>query len=204
LKTMSHSEIQATNPLKLTVVEPGQTGSSANGVFIERLTSDDTDDVKEFLKKIQELKTTHHDLIIPPFSQLMPPVSATLLGYVLEDPIAMTCTNQIYLTKTIEKAIKAFTPDDMFRKFMLEAEKIVCETNADGESISMKQAYKYTASWSRLRMELLEGREVDELKESKIVDLFVDGIRPFHFRNAIKEAVEHLRTLERHGSLETT
>ncbi|GKT37569.1 hypothetical protein ADUPG1_003507, partial [Aduncisulcus paluster] len=73
LKTMSHSEIQATNPLKLTVVEPGQTGSSANGVFIERLTSDDTDDVKEFLKKIQELKTTHHDLIIPPFSQLMPP-----------------------------------------------------------------------------------------------------------------------------------
>ncbi|GKT22487.1 hypothetical protein ADUPG1_012133, partial [Aduncisulcus paluster] len=31
LKTMSHSEIQATNPLKLTVVEPGQTGSSANG-----------------------------------------------------------------------------------------------------------------------------------------------------------------------------
>ncbi|GKT37540.1 hypothetical protein ADUPG1_003478, partial [Aduncisulcus paluster] len=46
LKTMSHSEIQATNPLKLTVIEPGQTGNAANGLFIERLRSDDTDDVK--------------------------------------------------------------------------------------------------------------------------------------------------------------
>ncbi|GKT28884.1 hypothetical protein ADUPG1_014051 [Aduncisulcus paluster] len=193
LKTMTPCEIQVTKPLKLTVIENKQEKPPSNGIFIEKLVSEDTDVIKDFLKKIRELKTTHIDLIIPPFGQLMSEVIAIQIGYVLDEIIDITSTNQDYLLKTIKKGIKVFTPDAIFQKFINEAHKIVCEANFDQGSISMKQAFKYTAAWAKLRIEMLEGRELDDDEESKVVDSLVDGIRPLRFRSTIKEAVDNLR-----------
>ncbi|GKT35987.1 hypothetical protein ADUPG1_003088, partial [Aduncisulcus paluster] len=105
---------------------------------------------------------------------------------------------------TTEKGIKAFTPDDVFRKFLTEGRKIKCECSPDQESITMNQALRYTTAWGVLRVNLLEGQKINRGKEASIVDALVDGIRPLHFRRAIRDAVEKLRTVERQGMLETT
>ncbi|GKT31068.1 hypothetical protein ADUPG1_001828, partial [Aduncisulcus paluster] len=194
MKTMTPSEIQTTTALKLTVIEPGRAATSLNGICIERLLEMDTEIAKTFLKKIFELKNTHGDLIIPPFGQLMTPVIATQIGYVLGQTLDLTCTNQKYLMDTIEKGIKAFPPDDVFRKFLTEGRKIKCECSPDQESITMNQALRYTTAWGVLRVNLLEGQKINRGKEASIVDALVDGIRPLHFRRAIRDAVEKLRT----------
>ncbi|GKT36022.1 hypothetical protein ADUPG1_003096, partial [Aduncisulcus paluster] len=134
----------------------------------------------------------------------MTPVIATQIGYVLGQTLDLTCPNQKYLMDTIEKGIKAFTPDDVFRKFLTEGRKIKCECSPDQESITMNQALRYTTAWGVLRVNLLEGKKINRGKEASIVDALVDGIRPLHFRRAIRDAVEKLRTVESHGISETT
>ncbi|GKT37579.1 hypothetical protein ADUPG1_003517, partial [Aduncisulcus paluster] len=61
------------------------------------------------------------------------------------------------------------------------------------------QAMKYTYKWDPLRSEMLEEHHIPREKESKMVDCFVDGIKPEHFKTKIKEAVALLREQIRSG-----